>query len=313
MPVSFVAPAPVLAAVREPLVQFLVVGALLFAVDRAVTLQRDDPYQIIVGEDELSRLVQVFTEGQGRPPVEAEVDAVVGKWAQNEIFYREAQAMGLDRGDDMMRSRLILKMRNVIFNRVIPEAPQEDELRQWFELNREAYDTPQRYSVERLVLPSTDSAAEAEAMAVSFADQDPPEEPGAPLRRYLRRSAGNIETLVSAEVASELFQAPVGQWIAAGVGEQWNLLRVTEIHQAVPADYEQVRSRVVEDFRKAASGLQVSRMAEAIAAKYDIHVEYDKADLRQLLADAADYEPARITARSRSARARAGVARAEEG
>jgi hypothetical protein len=301
------------AAVREPLVQFLGIGALLFAVDRAVTLQRDDPYQIIVGENELSRLVQVFTEGQGRPPVETEVDALVGKWAQNEIFYREAQAMGLDQGDDMMRSRLILKMRNVIFNRVIPETPQEDELRQWFELNREAYDTPRRYSVERLVLPAAETAAEAEAMAAGLAHQDPPETLGAPVRRYLRRSVENIEALISAEAAARLLQAAVGQWIAAGVGEQWNLLRVTEITPAIPADYERVKSRVVEDFRKAASGLQVSRMAEAIAAKYDIHVEYDEADLRQLLANAADHEPAPVTAQSRSARARAGVAKAEEG
>ncbi|MEM9316647.1 MAG: peptidyl-prolyl cis-trans isomerase, partial [Pseudomonadota bacterium] len=68
---------------REPLVQFLAIGALLFAVERVVALQADDPYEIIVDAGEIASLVRVFTEGQGRPPSEEEVKNLLVKWSQN--------------------------------------------------------------------------------------------------------------------------------------------------------------------------------------------------------------------------------------
>jgi hypothetical protein len=302
-----------LSLLREPLAQFLIIGVVLFAVERVALVQADDPYEIIIDPEDMSRLVQVFTEGQGRPPSEEEVEELLVKWTQNEIFFREARAMGLDQGDEMMRSRLILKMRNVIFNRVVEQAPEEEELRNWFELNRELYDTPELYTIERLRLPEVDSVAEAEAVAASMDGQPLPDEQKPLVQEFRRRTVENIAAFLSPEEADELLQLRMGQWMPVEASGRHSLVRVTTVHEAVPAVFEDARYQAAKDFKKAASGLQVSEMAEEIAAKYRIHMEFDDADLDQALAAARNYEPSEVTAQSRSLKARAGVASGDEG
>ena len=298
------------AIIREPLVQFLVIGVLLFVIDRIVFLQRDDPREIIVTPVDINRLVEVFTEGQGRPPTPGEVDELLVKWGQNEVFYREALAMGLDQGDEMMRSRLILKMRNVIFNRVVDRSSNDNELREWFALNQENYAQPARYTLERVALESTTHEAGARALAAEFSARGLPEAQGQRVRRYPRRSAATIDTLFTEQVTEVLLAAPQGQWVPVLAGDAWSLLRVVEIEQATPASFEEARNQVAKDFAKAASGLQMSEMAGAIAAKYRIHFEFDEAHIEQAIADASHFDPPEITAQSRSLKARAGVARA---
>ena len=297
---------------REPLVQFLLIGALLFAVERVVAIQAEDPYEIIIDPDGLSRLVEVFTEGQGRPPSQEEVDELLVKWTQNEIFFREARAMGLDQGDEMMRSRLILKMRNVIFNRVVERPPEEEKLREWFELNRERYSIPERYTIERLRLSDAHGLLEAEALAERLRGGPPAENQESLLQEFSGRTADNIAAFLTPETAEGLLRLPPGQWMAVEAAGRASLVRVSAVHPAVPAEFAEVRYQVAKDFKKSASGLQVSEMAAQIASKYRIHMRFDDADMEQALAAARNYEPATVTAKSRSLKARAGVASAEE-
>ncbi|MEM1188129.1 MAG: peptidylprolyl isomerase [Pseudomonadota bacterium] len=292
---------------REPLVQFLAIGALLFAVERVVALQADDPYEIIVDAGEIASLVRVFTEGQGRPPSEEEVKNLLVKWSQNEIFFREAKAMGLDRGDDMMRSRLILKMRNVIFNRVVEQAPEEDELRAWFELNQDQYDIPERYTVERIRLPLASSLVEAEALARELGATAVSDR-GDDVQTFARRSRQNLDDMLSPQQVDTLLAIPQKQWLPVSAADKWSLMRISAVHEAVPANFETVRYQVAKDFGEAASGLQVTEMAEEISDKYEIYIDFTEEDVKQIIAEAADYEAPEVTAQSRSLKARAGVA-----
>ncbi|TGD70941.1 peptidyl-prolyl cis-trans isomerase [Mangrovimicrobium sediminis] len=293
---------------REPLLQFLAIGAVLFALDHYFTLQRDDPHQIIVGPDQVSELVNVFFQGQGRLPEQEEIDNLIVKWSQNEIFYREARAMGLDQGDEMMRNRLVLKMRNVIFNRVVEQPPEDGELQQWFELNRANYDIPERYSLELLTPEGTTDAAAADAMAASY--NGPGAAQPAESHHYSRRSADNLASMFDDASRDTLLAAPAGQWVAIAPEDKWLLARVVEVHPAVPAEFETVKTQVARDFKKAASGMQVSDMATEIADKYQLHLEFDDGDIREILANTTTYDVGPVTAQSRSLKARAGVTNA---
>lgn len=296
-----------LTLLREPLIQFLIIGAGLFAADHYFTLQRDDPTQIFVDADRLAWLVEVYQQGQGRLPERAEIDSLIVKWSQNEIFYREARAMGLDQGDEMMRSRLILKMRNILFNRIVQEPPGDDELRQWFELNREKYDVPPRYTFEQFPLADIHNEADVRQLAEELADKSVPEQFASSLREYPRRPATNIQTLFGEAGRGALVAAPVGHWLALRSQQSWHLARVTELHPSIPADFETVKSGVSKEFQEISADLQLVEMASEIAYKYQLHREFDDADLEKILADASNYTPAKTTAESRTMKARAGA------
>ena len=293
---------------KEPTLHFLLIGAVLFAVDFQFTLQRDDPSQIIIDEAQLSRLIDIFQEGQGRLPEPQEIDNLLIKWTQNEVFYREAQALGLDQGDEMMRSRLILKMRNILFNRISEESPDEVELRDWFELNKARYDEPERYTIERLTVTEASDAEAAEALATALGNSPAPEDRQGDVREYARRSAENLVSMLGESAQVALTSAPTGQWVPVEAAGRRYLARVVERHAPVEAEFERVRTDVIRDFRKVSNDLRLAEMAGEIAAKYQMHLDFEESEVEQILASrAANYEQSVVTADSRSLKARAGV------
>lgn len=101
---------------KQPLIQFLLLGALIFAIDRAVIGNEEDLRSILIDDAKYAEIAGIFQDNQDRTPNAQEMSALTIKWAQNEVLYREARMMGLDKGDEMIRQRLILKLRNVLFN-----------------------------------------------------------------------------------------------------------------------------------------------------------------------------------------------------
>src|SRR5262245_33902180 len=102
---------------REPLVHFLLLGGLLFAlyllVDRGRGLAgaaSPAPSAIEVTEGEVARLEDSFAQAASRAPSAAELDQLVRAFVREEALYREARALGLDRGDPVVRRRLVDKM-----------------------------------------------------------------------------------------------------------------------------------------------------------------------------------------------------------
>ena len=83
---------------REPLVQFLLIGAALFALGR-VRGGGGSSGAIVVSTGKVTQLAQRFETVWMRPPTRPELEGLVDEYVREEVFYREALAMGLDEGD----------------------------------------------------------------------------------------------------------------------------------------------------------------------------------------------------------------------
>jgi hypothetical protein len=86
---------------REPLVHFLLLGAVLFAADHMIGRWRrpaaapDAP--IVVTAALRAELADGWTRAQGSPPTPEELETLVAAWIDEEILYREGVARGLER------------------------------------------------------------------------------------------------------------------------------------------------------------------------------------------------------------------------
>ncbi len=99
---------------RHPALQFLALGALLFAAARlfgtdAPAMAMQPPARIAVAEIETLR--RGFLAERGRPPEPAELEALAQARADEEVLFREALALGLDETDSVVQSRLLGNMR----------------------------------------------------------------------------------------------------------------------------------------------------------------------------------------------------------
>ncbi|RLU03877.1 MAG: peptidyl-prolyl cis-trans isomerase [Ketobacter sp.] len=256
---------------REPLVQFLLLGGLIFGADLWVTSQQDDPRLIVVDDARYQELQQIFVEGQGREPSANEMKNMIVKWAENEVLYREALSMGLENGDDMIRNRIILKLRNILFNNAIAENPTEGELTEFFEFHRRQYDIPEKFDIEQFIASDLDSATEAQMLADTLNAGSPlPELYQNNLRSYQQRPSSNLAALFGADTQAALLAAETGHWIVLQQAGHLRLARIAQRHPAQQVQLRDVKSAVTRDWKKFRYDIQLADQTRAIADRYSI-------------------------------------------
>jgi peptidyl-prolyl cis-trans isomerase C len=137
------------AALREPLVHFLLIGTVLFAVT-AVRERQSAQSEIRIGAGEVAQLAALWETQAQRKPSPEELQGLIEERIDEEVLAREATRLGLDRDDALVRRRLAQKMAFVSDDLAAVVEPAEADLRAYFETHRESYGTPDVYSVRHV-------------------------------------------------------------------------------------------------------------------------------------------------------------------
>jgi hypothetical protein len=259
---------------REPLLHFVILGGVLFAVDAAIFARAEDPNTIVMDASVDAEAKQVFETSRGRPPNEAELKALRQVWLDNEVLYREGLALGLDKGDQAIRERVIFKALSIVDAGTKRPAYDDALLREWFEKNREKYDQPARFDYEEAVLSGDTSEAAVRAFASSLNAGTAPDA-DAGLRVFKARPHTNLVQSYGEAFATELESMPPGEWRAIRSRDGWRAMRLGAVTPPQPADFERLRGVVLQDWTDATLAEQRSAAVRAIAKKYTIKVEGD--------------------------------------
>jgi hypothetical protein len=93
---------------REPLGQFVALGIVLFVVYALASdlLASDEARRIAITESEIELLATTWERQWQRAPTAKELHALVDSRVREEVLYREALALGLDRNDVVVRRRM---------------------------------------------------------------------------------------------------------------------------------------------------------------------------------------------------------------
>ena len=122
--------------------QFLLIGAVLFLGYRALHPSSEagaPSTRIELTEDDLRQMTVAWL-AQGRPaPTPEQMRSLVDMRVREEILYREALALGLDRGDTIVKRRLAQKMEFLFEDVSALREPTRDELKAWFEKNSDRF------------------------------------------------------------------------------------------------------------------------------------------------------------------------------
>ena len=152
--------------VREPLLHFAVLGAVLFVAyewARPESAGRDRVVDI--DRHALNRLQAQWEAQWRRPPTREELERLVDARVQEELLYREALAMGLDRGDAVVRRRLGQKLTIAWADLAALAVPDDAELATYYEAHRESYRSPAELTLSHRFFSRDRRGEEAEAAA----------------------------------------------------------------------------------------------------------------------------------------------------
>jgi hypothetical protein len=139
---------------REPLVHFLLIGALLFGLYGLAPpghpMAAAPSKEIRLSLSEVTQLTQLFQSQWRRAPTPPELERMVENKVQQEILYREALAMGLDKDDEIVKRRMAQKMQFLAEDVAAAREPTATELSVWFEKNSARFAQPPRLSFRHL-------------------------------------------------------------------------------------------------------------------------------------------------------------------
>lgn len=143
------------ALLREPVLQFVVLGAALFGFFHLVDRKKaDGPERIVVSAVRIHNLADGFARTWRRPPSNEELQGLVDDYIRDEVFYREGRAAGLDRDDVIIRRRIRQKMEFFAVD-VSAVEPSEAQLAAYLESNPERFRTEDRLSFHQVFLSAT--------------------------------------------------------------------------------------------------------------------------------------------------------------
>lgn len=281
IPAQTAAPAPKSASsaatrrpdwLREPLLHFLLIGALLFGVDHLINGRADGGNEILIGADVDEEATQVFKATRGRAPNADELKALRKVWLDNEVLYREGLAMQLDKGDTAIRERVIFKALSVVDSGLKLPAHDDKLLHAWFEQHRAKYDDPARFDFQEAQLAG-DSSESAVRAFVDALNSGTPGDAKAGLRVFKGRPHSNLVQSYGEDFARALETASPGRWLALQSREGWRAVRLDAASPAKPGNYEALRGVVLQDWTDQTMAEQRSAAVAALASKYRIKVE----------------------------------------
>lgn len=256
---------------KDPLIHFLLLGAMLFVLySWRAAPEGDNPYQIVISDEEVQSMRQALVILHGRVPSRDEMLETLEPSIREEILYREAIALGLDRDDSQVRLRLTEKMLFLTQDIAEPVPPTATELETFFVDNSERFRVPAMWTFEQVFFSPSEHGTELVAVAAATlaelrAGAVPSVASDALLfdDRYDRLEPAEIQRLFGANFAESVQELALNNVWQGPLRSDFgmHLVRVSELVESTQPEFDDIRADVL-------SALVALRRFEANDAEY---------------------------------------------
>ena len=270
------------ALLREPLLHFLLLGALLYGAARVFAPAAADS-TIVIDAARVERLASLYQLQTGTPASATERERLVQDFVRDEVLVREARKLGLDEGDELVRRRMVQKMEFLNASVTDLAQPTDSQLREFHRAHAAQFTAPARLSFSQVFFSpdvrgpdaARDAAREAAHEATRAAQAADPSNSADTPRGDRSPVATRFENVTREQVqlafgqrpiVEALLQAPLDQWmgpVESGFG--WHLVRVSQRAEPTPLSFEQAREAVAAAWqRQARQQAEGARLADAM-------------------------------------------------
>ncbi len=240
---------------REPLFHFLLIGAGLFLLFSIM----NDPVsnnekRIVVTPGQVEQLAAQFKRTWMRPPTEDELAGLVENYVRDEVFYREALAMGLDQNDPLVRRRMRMKL-EFILEDLSSEEVTDEVLTAFLQQHADEFRVEPQVSFRQVYLDPDkrrDMEADAKSMLASLKQGAAPESVGDPTlipKEYRLATQSEIAQSFGERFAEEVVALEPGDWTGPVYSPfGGHVLKVTERVDAHLPELAEIRNQVEREF-----------------------------------------------------------------
>ena len=285
---------------KEPLVHFVILGALLFIGFEVLNEgeERSDS-EILITQARIENISQLFSRTWRREPTEKELKNLIDEYIKEEILYREGLSMGLDQNDIVIRRRVKQKVEFLAEDAGSLTEPEESVLAEYLEANADKYKKHPNFTFKHVFFSFDKHGVEAEKIAESSLEKvsvknwsSLGDHSIAIDQEFEEYSLADIARTFGNDFATEIEGVSLETWkgpIESGYGhhlvfvekkEEGRVPELREIREVVLADYQ---DKVREDF--------LNRLYVELKSNYQVSIEEkDSASSDGLVVSSANAE-----------------------
>jgi hypothetical protein len=277
---------------KEPLVQFLLIGACIYGADALYGAPDEDVVDrtIVVDAGRVEGFISDWERRWNRPPTRQELDGVISAFVREDILYRQAVAMGLDEDDPVTRRRMAQKLEFLTNDIALFREPAAGELQQYFQDTKELYREPDLITFSQVFLDpdardatTLDDAAALLAQLRAAGVPDPATLDAGDrfmLRDYYPQVTElDIRRQLGSGFSEAVMQLEPGQWhgpVLSGYGV--HLVYVYSREETLPPVFVDVQQTVLENWQAEQQEKFQVEFFESLKSRYDIVIAEPPAD-----------------------------------
>lgn len=255
--------------VREPLLQFTVLGGLLFWL---LPAPEPAPDVIDVSARTITALADNWSQTWDRQPDPQTIADLIERYVREEVYLREADRLGLISGDGVVRAQMMNKLEILAAGDSALRAPEAEELNAFFTANRDRYTPPVRWTFTQVFL----GADETQARRLAGQGEDLQPVSGLPsstlppaMRAATHQQVANVFGRDFADALQSLPPAKP-QLLPSGFG--FHLVTLEPAALVQPPQLADVREAVVADWQAEQARLAIARDYIQRKARYQVRV-----------------------------------------
>lgn len=269
---------------KEPLVHFLILGGLIFALYNLVSDQAGAADEIVISAGQQENLINTFSRTWQRPPTPQEFKGLLDDYVRQEIAYREGRTMGMDQDDIIIRRRMRQKLELLAEDVASLAVPTDEQLQQFLDESPAEFQLEPRLSLQHIYFSIDRRGDAAEQDAIELLQRLGTDGPGGDLEQFgdalplpfrlddMRE--GEIARLFGIIFTDQLNGLETGRWVGpvqSGFG--LHLVFISERIDGRTPSLDEVRDAVQREWFSQRRRDAVDGLYDRLAENYTIEVE----------------------------------------
>ena len=262
---------------KQKLLIFFSIGLLIFLID--VLFNKDSTNKITIYESELDSLINTWIIQVGRDPTVEEIDGIIKQLIDEEILYREALKLGLDKNDIIIKRRLAQKI-SFLKQESIDKSPSEEDIQSHYTENSQDYFIDSTFTFSHIYFSNENQALNRSTLALESIEQgQEPSDFGDPFllgKNFSVKTTKELKRSFGQEFSNSIKDMEIKKWdgpITSEYGK--HLIFLNSFTDSYLPKLEQVRDIVISDIVARNQSQSTAKYLENLKEEYEVEILSD--------------------------------------
>lgn len=264
--------------IKEPLFHFICLGCILFAINHVMSDDNDDTQQINIDKTMINQLVTEWQQTHSDPLDQTTLDHLIEQRIKQEVLYREALQLELDKRDPVIRQRLAQKVVMLNDGFTQPAIPAQQDLKAFYNGHKALFKPQPQISFEQIFVdPLQHPDGQQQASQWLTAPQQNNDamvgDPSSLARQYRNITLAGVQRLFGEVFSQQLFDQQAGEW-RGPIQSQYglHLIKISQRLDPPAPEFSQIEDEVALVYQQQQRQQAEQRYYQTLRAQYQLNI-----------------------------------------